>query len=188
MLPLLQKIVVGSLNPVKIESTKLGFEKIFKDSNTIIEICGYNIESGVSNQPYGDEQTIEGAKNRAIGAYNKYIELNGIKPDYSVGLEGGVININQNLECFAWVVIYNGEKFGTAKSASFLLPQCISELVLGGMELGDADDTIFRTLNSKQNQGAIGQLTKGRITRTDYYEPVVILAYVPFFWPELYNN
>lgn len=69
-----------------------------------------------------------------------------------------------------------------------MLPKCISELVLGGMELGDADDTVFRTINSKQNQGTIGQLTRGRITRTDYYEPVVILAFVPFFWPELYNQ
>lgn len=108
-----KKIVVGSLNPVKIESTKLGFEKIFQDINCNIEVCGYNIESGVSNQPYNDNETIEGAKNRAIGAYNKYIqENNNIKPDYSVGLEGGVTNINGNLECFAWVVIYDGETFG----------------------------------------------------------------------------
>lgn len=185
-----KKIVIGSLNPVKIEATKLAFEKIFLDLNINLDITSYDIPSNVSNQPYGDNETLLGAKNRAIGAYNKYIEINNNKPDYSIGLEGGVTNNNENnyFECYAWVAIYNGEKFGIAKSASFILPKCISDLMLTGMELGDADDTIFRTINSKQGQGTIGQLTRGRITRTEYYEPVVILAYVPFSWPELYDN
>lgn len=31
---------------------------------------------------------------------------------------------------------------GTAQSASFMLPPAISQLVKGGMELGDADDQV----------------------------------------------
>lgn len=33
-------------------------------------------------------------------------------------------------------------KISTARSAEFLLPKQLSELVLGGMELGAADDTV----------------------------------------------
>jgi inosine/xanthosine triphosphatase len=179
-------VVVGSTNPVKIEATRLGFQKLFP--NVIILVSGFNVTSGIRDQPFDDQETKLGAKNRAEGSYNLYYEVNGVKPDFAVGLEGGVSQVDQNLDCFAWVAIYDGNRFGTAKSASFILPRCISDLVLSGMELGDADDTVFRTMNSKQHQGVIGQLTKGRITRTDYYEPVVILAFVPFFWSELYST
>jgi inosine/xanthosine triphosphatase len=184
----MKTVVVGSTNPVKIQATKSGFQKIFSDADGVIEIFGLNVASGIRDQPYGDEETVLGAKNRAEAAYHRYIEVNGAKPDFSVGLEGGVSQINGDLECFAWVAIFDGNSFGTAKSASFLLPKRISDLVLGGMELGDADDAVFGTVNSKQSQGAIGQLTRGRITRTEYYEPVVILAFIPFSWPELYPH
>jgi inosine/xanthosine triphosphatase len=182
----MKRVVVGSTNPVKIQATQSGFQKIFSDSDCGIEISGVSVASGIRDQPYGDEETVLGAKNRATAAYHRYQEVNGVRPDYAVGLEGGVSQINGNLECFAWIAIFDGNTFGTAKSASFLLPKRISDLVLGGMELGDADDAVFGTVNSKQNQGTIGQLTRGRITRAEYYEPVVILAFVPFSWPELY--
>ena len=109
-----------------------------------------------------------------------------MSPTFGVGLEGGVVYNDRNLECFAWCVAYDGHQFGTAKSASFTLPKAIRDLVADGVELGHADDQVFGTVNSKQGQGAIGQLTKGLITRTQYYEPIVILACVPFMWPDLY--
>lgn len=181
-----KRIVVGSTNPVKIDASKSGFQKIFGNDEVNIDIIGINVSSGIRDQPFGDDETVLGARNRAEAAYRNYLEIHGIEPHYSVGLEGGVSEVNDGLDCFAWVAIYDGKRFGTAKSASFLLPKCISDLVLGGMELGHADDAVFGTVNSKQQQGTIGQLTKGTISRTEYYEPVVILAFVPFNWPELY--
>lgn len=38
--------------------------------------------------------------------------------------------------------------------------------VAGGMELGEADDHVFERSNSKQEDGAVGLLTKGLIDRT----------------------
>ena len=65
------------------------------------------------------------------------------------GLEGGVQTVGgKDLECFAWIVIYNGKSFGYARTASFRLPHVITKLVNEGMELGDADDTVFNTVNS----------------------------------------
>ena len=104
-----------------------------------------------------------------------------------MGLEGGVKYTEAHeLECFAFCAVYNGEKYGSSRSSSFNLPRAISDLVDGGMELGDADDTVFRTVNSKQGGGTIGHLTRGLISRTQYYTPMVILAFVPFQWSELY--
>ena len=93
----------------------------------------------------------------------------------------------RELECFAWCAVYNGKDYGSARSSSFNLPKAISDLVDTGMELGDADDAVFHSCNAKQSGGTIGHLTKGLISRTDYYKPMVILAFVPFQWPEFYS-
>jgi inosine/xanthosine triphosphatase len=48
------------------------------------------------------------------------------------------------LECFAWVVVLDPTtgQSGKARAASFSLPKSISDLVLSGVELGDADDQV----------------------------------------------
>ena len=92
------------------------------------------------------------------------------------------------MDCFAWIVIYNGNQFGSAKTASFFLPPAITRLVKDeGVELGDADDRVFGSTNNKQSGGTVGHLTNGIINRSDYYTHAVIFAFVPFLWPELYK-
>ena len=153
----------------------------------VVHAEGYNSPSGVSDQPVGDEETSRGATNRAIHAYKAYQETHeGRSPAFSVGLEGGIDRKSRGMECFAYMVIFDGNTFGSAKTATFTLPEAIATLVDGGMELGEADDQVFRTINSKQGQGTVGQLTKGAISRTSYYVDAVCLAFIPFLWPELY--
>jgi non-canonical (house-cleaning) NTP pyrophosphatase len=55
-----------------------------------------------------------------------------------------------------------------------------------GLELGEADDRFFNRNNSKQQDGAIGILTDGRIDRKELYRPGVIFALIPFIRPDLY--
>jgi len=60
-------------------------------------------------------------------------------------------------------------------------------LVGQGMELGHADDIVFQRSNSKQEDGAIGLLTRNLLDRAGLYEHAVLLALVPFFNLELYS-
>ena len=62
----------------------------------------------------------------------------------------------------------------------------MADLVRGGLELGEADDLVFRTSNSKRRNGAVGLLTGDVITRAGLYTPAVQLALIPFIRPELY--
>ena len=110
----------------------------------------------------------------------------GDPPAYSVGLEGGISTSDGVMECFAWMAIFDGYKLGYSRTASFPLPEKIKVLVDQGMELGTADDIIFGRVNSKQTNGAVGLLTHGVIDRSIYYEHAVILAMIPFQWPDLY--
>jgi inosine/xanthosine triphosphatase len=107
-------------------------------------------------------------------------------------LEGGVsLSVihapQEELECAAWMVVYNGQHFGKSRTAAFLLPHVIRDLILiDKMELGEADDKVFKTINSKHKGGSVGQFTNGVLDRSGYYEHAIILAFIPFNYPQLY--
>ncbi|TVP52762.1 MAG: inosine/xanthosine triphosphatase [Mongoliibacter sp.] len=168
-----QLVIVGSKNPVKINCTDGGFHQAMQAS-FLVE--GLNVDAGISKQPTGDNETLKGATNRAVNSKAIFPEA-----DYWVGIEGGVDTINGEMHAFAWVVIINREgKVGKAKTACFILPEAISQLIEGGMELGEADDKVFQRENSKQESGAVGILTQGAIDRKEYYQQAVVLALIPF--------
>jgi non-canonical (house-cleaning) NTP pyrophosphatase len=48
------------------------------------------------------------------------------------------------------------------------------------MELGDANDKVFSTVNSKHQGGAFGLLTNGLYTREGVYTEALVIALVPF--------
>ncbi len=79
------------------------------------------------------------------------------------------------------------EIVGIAKTAAFPLPKEISRLVMEEkQELGHADDQVFNRVNGKQGDGTVGMLTKGLVSRAEYYTHALHLALVPFVWPEHY--
>lgn len=166
-------IVAASTNPVKIEATLRGFRRMFPDEDFTIRIAA--APSGVSEQPMSDDETLQGARNRAEGAKKLYPDA-----DYWVGIEGGVDEHGGELLAFAWVVILGQERVGKSRTATFTLPTEVAALVRQGVELGHADDRIFGRVNSKHTNGAIGLLTGDVIDRAAYYEHAVILALVPF--------
>mmetsp|Transcript_113583 Transcript_113583/g.222718 ORF Transcript_113583/g.222718 Transcript_113583/m.222718 type:complete len:189 (+) Transcript_113583:68-634(+) len=181
-------IAVGSTNPVKVAASVNGVKRAFQLLGEV-STEKFNVPSGVSDQPMTDAETKAGAQNRAKAAYAAYQRAHdGIAPFLSVGLEGGVQQCdNSELECFAWIAVYNGTQTGFARTGSFVLPRRIRDLVVDeGMELGHADDLVFGATNSKQSSGAVGFLTNGVIDRAAYYEHAVILACIPFQRAELY--
>ena len=52
----------------------------------------------------------------------------------------------------------------------------ITVYIREGMELGDAFDKFFNSINSKQGIGATGFLTDGLIDREQYYLQAAIIA------------
>ncbi|MFS8130953.1 MAG: inosine/xanthosine triphosphatase [Candidatus Dojkabacteria bacterium] len=175
----MKKVIVASTNPVKIKATEEGFKKVFP--NEEFEFVGISAASGVSDQPMSDDETYSGAMKRSQNA-----KAQSLNADFWVGIEGGIQDEEGEMGAFAWIVVSNKEKVGKGRTGEFILPQKISELIRGGMELGDADDKVFGGTNSKQKNGSIGILTKDVLTRATFYEPAVVMALIPFVNPELY--
>ena len=170
---------VGSQNPVKLQAVRLGAATLFDE----LQVIGMSVDSGVSAQPFGDEEMIAGAMQRAAAAIDQCATA-----VYGVGLEGGVLELREGMFACAWCAITNRDHVaGVASTGSFQLPPRVAELVRSGMELGHADDVVFGRANSKQNEGAVGILTQGRLTRATFYAPAVRLALVKFLNPEHYG-
>jgi inosine/xanthosine triphosphatase len=166
-------VVVSSKNPVKINAVSAGLKRMFPKSD--FNLVSVDVPSGVADQPMSDEETLQGAKNRVANA----TKLVG-DADLYIGIEGGVCNLQNEMAAFAWIVICSKDLMGKARSGTFFLPKAVSELVQQGVELGVADDLVFKRENSKQAGGAIGILTENALDRKELYEQAVLLALVPF--------
>jgi inosine/xanthosine triphosphatase len=174
-------IVIASTNPVKIQATRQGFEKMFPGQD--FNITTVSVPSGVSDQPLSSQETLLGAQNRACQAARNIPQA-----DYWVGIEGGIEDLGDEMPAFAWVVVYTPGLTGKGRTGTFFLPPTVVNLIHQGKELGEADDIVFNQSNSKQANGAIGILTGNVVDRTHLYEHAVIMALVPFKNPELYTN
>lgn len=167
------RIVVASGNPVKLRATERAFGKRFPDIR--LEVTSVSVPSGVSEQPMSDAETRHGAETRAARARQSSPDA-----DYWVGLEGGVEAHGNALIAFAWMAVRNrAGNTGTARSVTLTLPPAIKTLMDQGMELGDANDKVFATMNSKQAGGAFGLLTDGLYTREDVYTQTLVVALTP---------
>ncbi len=97
------RIVVGTKNPSKLSAVKIAVDKLFpltsasnadseqKLSHTIV---GVDVPSGVDPQPKSAEETLTGAKNRAMAALKEVPDA-----DYGIGLEGGLEQVRKQHRC-----------------------------------------------------------------------------------------
>ena len=166
----IMKVVVGSTNPVKLKAVEEAFQTFFEEE---LEVVGKEVGSGVVDQPWGEEETRKGARNRAIRSLEKG------KGDFGVGLEGGVTEVEGKLFECAWVVVKDRKgKEGLGGGLYFELPVKVAEKIRQGGELGPIMDELLQEKDVKKKSGAIGVFTKGKLTRKQAYVHLVLQALV----------
>jgi len=84
------KVIVASTNPAKIKAVTDAFKKVFPEFK--IKVESISVESGISEQPMSNKETLKGAMGRAKNARRKIP-----KADYWVGIEGGLEWIDSQL-------------------------------------------------------------------------------------------
>jgi non-canonical (house-cleaning) NTP pyrophosphatase len=78
------------------------------------------------------------------------------------------------------VVTNQDGRSSETRSVTLPLPPGVQTLVCDGLELGEANDRVFSTVNSKQGGGAYGLLSNGLMTRESVYTQTLVLALIPF--------
>ncbi len=174
------KAVVGSTNPVKIVATAAVLRRVYGED---VDVEPVTVESGVSRQPWGDEETLRGAFNRAQAAQR----MGGAT--LGVGFEGGLLEVQGQVFTCAWcAVVRDDGAVGTAGGESVLLPPPVAAAVRAGAELGPAMDALTGLHNTKQGSGAIGILTGSLLDRQVAYEHVLTLALARLLTPGYYEQ
>ena len=99
------KIIVGSASKRKLEIVSKVIHEVI--INATINIEAYGAISGVPETPY-DQQTFDGAKNRAIGS-----KENVPNADLYIGIESGLVERYGHIYEEAWCVVVtkDGEEF-----------------------------------------------------------------------------
>ncbi|AUV81059.1 DUF84 domain-containing protein [Salinigranum rubrum] len=191
------RIAVGSGNPVKRDATARVFDA------ATVEVCV--VDSGVSEQPFGHEETRRGAVTRARRALA--VEDDG-RYDLAVGIEGGVAAVEggaatvedggetfgadtdplapdvevvgDGLALVMWAAVTDGERLSCGGGPTLPLPDHVAARLRAGEELGPVMDDVLGADDVAKKQGAAGAFTNGRLTRTDALEAAVAAAAGPF--------
>ncbi|MGG7621055.1 DUF84 family protein [Bacillus coreaensis] len=151
-------VAVGSKNQTKVKAV----EEAFKGYDA--KVKGMDVASGVSEQPFSDEETIQGAINRAQAA----LEISGA--EIGIGLEGGVQQTKFGMMLCNWgALAQHGTPPIISGGARILLPKEIEHRLLVGEELGPIMDDFMDKVNIRSKEGAIGILTNGLIPRKEMF-------------------
>lgn len=165
----MKKVVIASTNPVKVKVAEESFKAVFPGET--FEFIPVKSESGVPDQPL-NEETQKGAHNRLA-----FISHNYKDADFWISQEGGLFEESDKLFNRAWILVRDKSGFvAESSTAHFYLPRKVTEYVREGLDLGDANDKFFGSINSKHGVGAIGHLTDGIIDRANYYLQAAIIA------------
>lgn len=172
-------VAVGSGNPVKLAAARA----VLMWAAPKAQVSAHPVPSGVPDQPFGDDQTIAGARERARRARE------AADADLGVGLEGGVVDGPHGMRTCAWcVVVHRDGREGVGGSLAMPLPDAVAQMIRGGDELGHAMDRLVAERGTKHGKGAVGILTAGRIDRQGAYEVLVTYALAPLLTPALYRG
>ena len=176
------RINVASKNPVKVEAVREVINNYPDLANHVV--FGIETNSGVGGQPKSLEETVQGAINRARAVFNGCI--------YSFGIESGLMLVPQtktgNMD-FCVCAIYDGKNYHLGLSCAFEFPAKVTQMI---HEQGiDANEAFYRcglTNNKKigSSEGAIGMLTRGRMSRKDYTKQSIQMALIHLENKELY--
>jgi inosine/xanthosine triphosphatase len=174
-----RRIIVGSKNPVKIAAVASVLGRIVPGAT----VSGLSVRSGVSDQPWGDDETISGARSRALAV------LAQTDADLAVGLEGGVVELlGGQLRTCAWAVACARDgREGVGGSMVLPLPDRVAARLRAGEELSHAMDAEAQTQGTGVGVGAVGILTAGLFDRQRAYEVLVGYALAPFLAPAFYR-
>jgi inosine/xanthosine triphosphatase len=187
------RIVAGSTRRPKLHAVQeaaAAFRNFFS-ADTIIEVHGYEVASGVSHTPLSREALMQGAQQRA-DALTHQLLASGVPASFYVGLEGGLEVVEERgtrrvfLE--SWAYVTDGERGHFGGSGSIEIPEAlVEEVLLKGTELSAAIDEFAGQVGIRDAQGAWGVLSRDLISRQESFRVAVVAAFAPFYNAKLYR-
>lgn len=179
------RVAVGSRNPVKLEGTKIAFERMFGER---VEVVGVEVRTSVGPQPMRYVEILLGAVERAVQALERVPTA-----DYGVGIEAGFFRhpftVTGYLDVQVAVIVDRDMRMTVGWSPAFEFPcSVISALVRG--EAKEAEEVMERVSGVErigEREGAVGFLTGRLVDRLSLTVLCVTMALIPRKNEHLYS-
>lgn len=188
-------IAVGSKNAPKLQAVRDALDAYLPNR----DVQGFDVASGVSEQPVGFCEIVRGAETRAISAWNALREQSAQAAILGVGIEDGLVELPDlqlgyfNIGC---AVITDGEHKGYGFSSLFSYPtSCWREAVAQREPIGGLFDAFWKAKHPTQNScapsalsaGNIGKLSLGVLPRAEYARHAVLCSLIHFLHPDFFE-
>lgn len=146
------------------------------------ELIPTEAQSDIVGQPLSEEVTIRGSINRARNAIKKN---KGIPYDFSLGMEGGLVLINNdfNLVCVASIIDKGGQIY-TGVSEKTPLPREISDKIKNGEEFGVLIREFEKTIEDSND--TVKDLVSELINRTQSFSEAFENALMQYQYKEYF--
>jgi inosine/xanthosine triphosphatase len=171
-------IFVGSTNPVKVNATI----NAASDHWPEVMVEGLSVETGVNEQPRSDEETKEGAMNRAKAALEIGLREKKVKSGEALGmgLEGGIEDDGKEMWTTVWAaVVDQAGNWGLSAGSRFLVPEEMAKRIRAGEEMGPVTAYVLGEKDPtriKKQEGLVGIVTEKFVDRTEEYQSIAKLA------------
>jgi len=159
-------VAIGSNNKAKIKAV----EETYRELGIEVNVLPVDSPSGVSAMPFSDEETMNGAANRAEYCLSRQ------NAEIAIGLEGGVAETPYGLFLINWgALAEKGKTTILAGGARIKLPEEIADRLRAGEELGPVMDDYSKKQGISHQEGAIGVFTNGLIDRASMFSHIMKL-------------
>lgn len=159
-------VAVGSTNRVKIEAVAQGLE------GEAITLISHPAASQVRDQPISDEETLQGAINRAKDCLSKTQAI------VAFGLEGGIVFMNDHVYLCHWgALVDRNDNLLFSNSPLLRLPDEYREGLLNGQDLDAIMANHTGIANIGKKEGAMGYFTQNRLTRSQVLAQTVKILF-----------
>ncbi len=156
------EIAIGSTNPIKIQAVKNAID------NEKVRVVPCSATSKVRSQPLSDEETRQGAINRAKDCLEKTESALGI------GLEAGIALLEGKVYLCHWgAIVDRNQNVYCSNGPLILLPKEFEKLLLDGQCLEDIMHRAKGIEHLGTKEGAIGVFTQNRLNREQVLTQIV---------------
>jgi inosine/xanthosine triphosphatase len=186
-------IAVGSARRPKLNAVKEAMASIapLLGEGAVLEVAGYEVESGVNPTPTSREELLRGARQR-VRTLQQQFRASTATVDFFIGLEGGLDVVSENgvkkVFLQSWAYVSDGAMGHFGCSGSIELPEALVQAVLTrGTELSAAIDQLAGQEGIRDGQGAWGVLSRNLISRQESFRLAVVAAFAPFYNSKMYR-
>ena len=191
---IIHALMLGTTNAAKIHGVQAAFadvrEALQAPDLTLSETWTCQVETGVSDEPWGFASTLQGAQNRAQGAYARL--MGGSVPSpapagqvaFGIGVESGFIEVTPvtfTLYNFDVCALFDGQVYYLGISPGFEYPRrLVRNIFFHRQPFQQARQYITTTADVEQQAGLVGVLAGGLIDRPEMTRLATRLALIRY--------